>query len=66
MINKRKNMSRWSELNVRLLRGKTEQRFLNPPDEFRPIPWLCYTGSLERKRIHRAIETMDMRHRSEA
>jgi len=51
-------MTRWSELNVRLLRGKMEKGFHNPPDEFRPVPWLCYTGSLEKKRIHRAIDQM--------
>jgi|GEM_PF-2161902 len=53
-----KNITRWSKLNIRSLCGKMEQGFHNPPDEFRPVPWLCYTGSLEKKRIHRAIDQM--------
>ena len=53
-------MTKWSEFDDGNLQ-KTEdikKCFINPPDEFRPVPWLCYTGEMTEEEIVYAIEQM--------
>ena len=51
-------MPRWSELDPAALNEDLQAHFSDPPDEFRPVPWLCYTGSVEDAQVRAAIDQM--------
>jgi hypothetical protein len=57
IMEKRLN-SRWSEFKGEGSINNLYANFLAPPDEFRPVPWLCYTGRLTEEEIVYAIEQM--------
>ena len=49
---------RWSELDASGLWPDLERHFSDPPDEFRPVPWLCYTGVRDDAQVLAAIDEM--------
>ena len=49
-------MPRWSELEPAKMNRSLARHFADPPDEFRPVPWLCYTGSLSDEQVRYAID----------
>ncbi|MBI3945954.1 MAG: hypothetical protein HY321_08545 [Armatimonadetes bacterium] len=51
-------MPRWSDLDVARVAADLERHFAVPPDEFRPVPWLCYTGDCTEPEVVFALDQM--------
>ncbi len=49
---------KWSEFDFHSLLPELAKHFSSPPDEFRPVPWLCFNGKLTREEISRSVRTM--------
>ncbi len=49
---------RWSEFELPGSKAEIRREFENPPDEFRPVPWLCFTGPCEEKQVKKTIGQM--------
>jgi len=47
---------RWAEQDAADLRPRLAEHFADPPHEYRPAPWLAYTGSLRKEEVRRAID----------
>ncbi|MBI3948051.1 MAG: hypothetical protein HY321_19195 [Armatimonadetes bacterium] len=51
-------MERWSDFDAGSVSADLERHFADPPDEFRPVPWLCYTGACTEAEVVDAIDQM--------
>ncbi|MDA0745532.1 MAG: hypothetical protein O2954_03380 [bacterium] len=53
-------MALWSQFNTedKLPNPTLARMFATPPDEFRPVPWLCYTGRCSESEVYRSVDTM--------
>lgn len=50
--------AKWSELRQDEVLPNLRKHFRTPPDAFRLVPWLTYTGTLTREEVRRAIDHM--------
>ena len=50
----------WSQFDIeeRLADSTLARMFETPPDEFRPVPWLCYNGKCTEDEVCRSVDTM--------
>ncbi len=49
---------KWSDLNPAAFMEELEEKFIDPPGEFRPVPWLCFNNKLSLEEVLKSVDLL--------